>query len=359
MILVFESAIPCNQNCRYCYQRGRRLNIPINLPAVIRTIRDLYEKYKEPIVLHGGEPLLLPLLVIEAILKISYELTGQSSICTGGVLINENHIKLFKKYNTQVDISIDGFPEQNVLRLSKQQTQNLLEKIDILLAEKIKVNVMSVLHEFNRNYADFVYYCYNKGIDGIRINFLKFSDKYSLSLSELKSLSKKLLDFCMITLYDVLPFTSIIESYFGNSTDCFLTPCDPFSTSAARNILPNGKVINCTCTQLPYTYQSEYIDMRSYILYKTDCRNCKFFYACKGGCPGNQDWRRKDIFCPVYRHLFSYLHSLFHYQRKQEEPPLPPKQRKIKKLFPGETKITEVNGITQIERGDEIVIRRN
>jgi len=359
MILVFEGSIPCNQNCAYCYQKGRRLNIPMNLPAVIQTIKNLYKKYKEPIVLHGGEPLLLPISTIETILKLSYELSGQSSICTGGILINEEHIKLFKKYNTEVDISIDGFPSQNILRLPKHKTQELLDKIDILLDEKIRVNVMSVLHEYNKDYMNFVYYCYNRGIGGIRINFLKFNYEYALTISELKSLSRKLLNFHIITLYDILPFSSIIKSYFGNPTDCIFTPCDPFSTSAARNILPNGKIINCTCTQLPHTYQSSYADMRSYVLYKTDCRNCKFFYACKGGCPGNQDWRRKDIFCPIYHYLFSYLHSFFHYQYKQEEPTLSVRERRVKKVFPGKTRITQVNGITQIERGDEIVIRKD
>jgi len=74
------------------------------------------EREGGPFTLFGGEPLLLPLADLEELFRWGMEEYGHSGIQTNGILISDEHMRLFKTYNVDVGVSIDGPGELNDLR---------------------------------------------------------------------------------------------------------------------------------------------------------------------------------------------------------------------------------------------------
>lgn len=117
----------CNINCSYCYVYNhgdtswRRMPKHMSLATVTEVIGQLVslledQQYPFAIVLHGGEPLLLPRNILEALLQgLADRLpaTCSRSIQTNGILIDEGLLKLCLRTGTTLSISIDGPAEVN------------------------------------------------------------------------------------------------------------------------------------------------------------------------------------------------------------------------------------------------------
>jgi len=313
MIILLEGSLKCDRSCKYCYQKilHSQSTSSYDKEAIARVVRFLYKKYRDGIVLHGGEPLLLPLRDIEYFLRLSYELSGKSAICTNGLLINEDHIKLFKKYNTSVSLSIDGFHPQNILRCNKEETRRVLENISILSDENIFVTLMIVAHKLNYNYIPEFIARMSRIVKSFKVNHEGFTS-YSISPTILYLLWKKLANMQILPSdISIEPITSFVNSLLGiPDVDCFLTPCDPFCTERAKRVLGNGRIMNCyfVPTQASYTFKPSY--KRYYILERRDCRNCKYWNYCYGGCAAYL--YHKDKYCYAYYKIFDYLANFLH-----------------------------------------------
>ncbi|RLI87620.1 MAG: hypothetical protein DRP01_01305 [Archaeoglobales archaeon] len=312
MILILEGALKCDRNCKYCYQKilHGEGTLNYNKEAIANTVKFLYNRYKDEIVLHGGEPLLLPLQDIEYFLRLSYELSGKSSICTNGLLINEDHIKLFKKYKTSVAVSIDGFPKQNILRCTKEETEKTLENISSLASENIPITIMIVAHKLNYNYIfDFII-SMSKIVKHFKINHETLTS-YSISPTILYLLWKKLAKLQLLPInINIDPINLFISNLLGHEAECFNTLCDPYCTQNAKRILPNGKVANCSVLPIEtlYTFKPTY--KRYYILEKRDCRNCKYWNYCYGGCAAY--FYHKDRYCYAFYKIYDFLADILH-----------------------------------------------
>ena len=317
MILILEGVLKCNRNCRYCYQKilHGEGTLNYNKKAIAEAVTYLYKRYGDEIVLHGGEPLLLPLEDIEYFLKLSYELSGKSSICTNGLLIDEDHIKLFKKYKTTVSISIDGFPEQNILRCTSEETQKILENISILLEENIPLCLMIVAHKLNYNYIpDFVLSMYNKGVRNFVVNHESLTD-YRLSPITLYNVWKKLakIQFVLIDA-SIRPVKDFIGNLFSSGSECYNSLCDPFCTERAKRVLPDGRVANCSVIPLQTLYSFTPSYERYYYLQNTYCRNCKYWNYCYGGCSAYLF--NKDFYCYAFYKIYDFLAEVFSIKTK-------------------------------------------
>ena len=314
MILVLEGSLKCNRNCKYCYQKilHGEGTLNYNKEAIANTVKFLHNRYKDEIVLHGGEPLLLPLQDIEYFLKLSHELSGKSAICTNGLLINEDHIKLFKKYKTSVAVSIDGFAKQNILRCTKEETEKTLENISTLASENIPLIIMIVAHKLNYNYIfDFII-SMSKIVKCFKVNHESLTP-YSISPETLFLLWKKLVKLQMLPLgISIEPANLFISNILSNSSasPCYNSLCDPFCTERAKRVLPDGRVANCSVlpVQTLYSFKPSY--KRYYILERTECRNCRFWNYCYGGCAAY--YYHKDKYCHAFYKIYEYLADIFH-----------------------------------------------
>src|SRR5437588_33226 len=107
--------VACNIGCRYCYQNPQREAGNVRQSYDLGRMLAAVEKEGGPLTLFGGEPLLLPLGDLEAILKWGFEKYGRNGLQTNAILIGDEHLRMFRAYNVEVGVSIDGPGELNDL----------------------------------------------------------------------------------------------------------------------------------------------------------------------------------------------------------------------------------------------------
>lgn len=120
--VLVKTASRCNLNCTYCYvynlgddnwkYQPRRMADEI-LAAVISRLGELSHAQRRPlsVVLHGGEPLLLGFNAMQRLvegLKSTLRPDAGLHIQTNGILLSDDFIELFARYDVGISISLDG-----------------------------------------------------------------------------------------------------------------------------------------------------------------------------------------------------------------------------------------------------------
>ncbi len=369
MPILIKADLNCNFRCDYCYERPiRSENEKIDLDAMKKTIRELYDEGKKreddrakrqkrkpnkkhypKITLHGGEPTILPKPIFEEFLKLSYELSGQSGIQTNGYLIDDDHIEMFKKYNTHVGFSIDGPYSLNRFRGTgskkdrRKQTEKIMATIDKIMSTerplqpnekprkdkegnivlpKLRASVIAVIHKGNalgdnrEIMKQWVKALDAKGIHGRLNPCCSGNSDIDLTPEEAADFYPDMFDFMLKNgIRGFSPFKDIKNSLIGeDEVVCVFKNCDPFCTSSATPVLKDGSV--GVCLRL-YGDGKKYLrgertNIRSAVLYETDCKGCEWWKHCYGGCTGlsiDWDWRNKDRYCLMYKTMFSKMHN--------------------------------------------------
>lgn len=354
MSILLKPDLNCNLQCKYCYEQDTRhwqQDIGVNIDAAIKETEKFYEKegHGDSICIHGGEPLILPKVDLEKLLQLAFEKTGQSSIQTNGTLIDDDHIKMFKKYKTGVGISIDGRWPLNELRWagSEEKTKEMTEKTILniyrLINEGIVPGLIVVISKANGTkdrlplLKGFLQEMYNAGIKSIRLNMV-ISEQWGLSVDEAK---ETYLELCRFTLADskkmYQPFRDMVDNLLGlGMGTCVFTKCDFYHTDAGRAILGDGSRTCCLKTAgdgRPFVWDSQYSDVRYQILQSIPreeggCGGCRYWRVCYGFCPSETprgDWRNKAIYCEAYHACFEYI------------------EKRLKGLLPNVVLVTDTN----------------
>lgn len=352
MPLLVKINLKCPFDCRYCYQDPMRKigveKIKYNIDETIEQIKELNSNNENrQITIHGGEPLAIPIDDLEKLFKTSFEINKRSSIQTNGYLITEKHIELFKKYKTGVGVSIDGDFPCNELRgkgtpkQRKKQTKKTLQNIKRLQAEKIPVSIISVMHKKNavglrkELFKQFLLNMSKSGITG-RLNPC-CDPEFGLTQDEAIDFYTDMIDFMVENnIRHWSPFRDIINLLKGNGNSvCVFKDCDPYCTQSAYSLLADGQEGVClrlyTDGQV-YSRDTKEYNTRSQILKQSDCKDCKWWKYCKGGCSGlsiDDDWRNKDRYCKVYIACFEKISKMLKFlEIKPTKKPSKPKPYK-------------------------------
>ncbi|WP_188284920.1 cyclophane-forming radical SAM/SPASM peptide maturase YhhB [Streptomyces sp. CBMA29] len=119
---LVKTASRCNLDCSYCYvynlgddgwkSQPRRMTDAV-MSAVIDQLGALSQSQTRPlsVVLHGGEPLLLGIGATERFvegLKSSLRADAGLHVQTNGVLLTDDFIDVFDRYDVGISISLDG-----------------------------------------------------------------------------------------------------------------------------------------------------------------------------------------------------------------------------------------------------------
>lgn len=323
----------CNFNCKYCYQTPDSLvkehPRDYDLEKVMEKMEELYNKYETSMTIHSGEPTALNDDDFEKLLKRQYEISGKSSIQTNGYKLDE-YWDLFDKYNTHLGISYDGPGECNILRGfgDKDKRLEIADKIEENIYEAIdrdlRIGLISVIHRKNGidNFDEFTQFLIDTGLQG-RLNPVSITENighsdYELTMDELIDVYDNLYNVCKDNGLNFSPFRDMSNSLRdeGNVVCTFNNACDIYATESLIGITKDGVACNCI-----KTYHSDTIyprldnsrpEIRKQVLKETDCKGCKWFNYCQGGCPNNgigDDWRRKDRYCELYKHLFEKIEN--------------------------------------------------
>jgi uncharacterized protein len=285
----------------------------------------------------GGEPLLLPARDLEDLWSWGLEKFHQNGIQTNGTLINDDHIRMFRRYRVAVGISIDGPGGLNSLRWagSPEATREATEKTEAairrLCQEKIYPSLIVTLHRLNAAQdklpvlAHWFMNLDRMGVHTVRLHILEVDDpdlrsEYALTAEHNTQAFLYLEQSARRhhrLRFDV--FRDIRSLLVGNDRDvtCTWKTCDFYATQAVRGVEGNGRASNCGRT---YKSGINYVkaDRISYERYialaataKEDggCKGCRYFVMCKGQCPGTAlegDWRNRSEYCAVWMRLLEY-----------------------------------------------------
>jgi uncharacterized protein len=284
--------------------------------------------------LHGGECTLIDREDFETLLKKMFDLQRHSSLQTNCYLLDDGLIEIFKKYKTSIGVSIDGDGELNILRgypndkeKNEAYTKQVIDNMIRLHNEGIGVGVISVLSKANadsdaklKKLVDFILMLRSHGIKGGRLNLMwsnhEKSKKYELTEDEASH--------AWLYLYNALkpyrdinwqPFRDFVDNIMGfGHSSCSYGKCDYYCTTT-KVILANGNLGNCDRThQEGYLYErSKFPSNERYDYLKlTDCKDCRYWNVCYGGCPAESvdaDWRNKTRFCKATYNVYSAIEN--------------------------------------------------
>lgn len=335
--------VSCNLACTYCYQEAMREFTKNKGKYNIDLMLSEAEKTGKMFSLFGGEPLLVPKKDLEKFFSRGFELYKKNSIQTNGTLIDDDHINMFKKYNVQVGVSIDGPNDLNNLRLVRgneektiEATKKTMNNLIKLSQSKVNTSVIVTLHRINGNKEDiyrlmnFLRWLGDLGITRGDIHLLEVDKTMKdvenvLSQEETKEAFLTLANFFNdnedLSYNPFEDIKKIIVDSDMNSTSCIWNHCDSMNTQAVYGIEGDGSLSNCGRTNKEGIdwYKTDGNFYERYIgLYHTPtkydgCGGCRFFMACGGGCPGegsDGDLRNKTIHCETKYSLFEHYEKI-------------------------------------------------
>lgn len=300
----------CNMRCKHCYHAEEGFDKTMMNPKDAMKMFDIASKdYSEIIVVfHGGEPTLWGVdnfnKVLEYQKKISTEkdVKFKNSIQTNGLLINDEWIELFKKYEFTVGVSFDG-PHNDDLRTNTEkvlENMNHMKECGISFGTLCVENGKSISHlEMTYNWFKSVGFNFKVLAMFMSGNALEHKD-YELDIKEYvdtlcEMYRKWLFDTeCNISMRTFEDLLKVSDKLY----------CIQYGGSCIHNricINPNGDIYPCG---RPYTKEFILGNISSLQsigeAFETDaykelvrisherqrqCKeNCKFFGVCKGGC---------------------------------------------------------------------------
>jgi uncharacterized protein len=283
---------------------------------------------------------LLPVADLEDLWSWGYRKFGTNAVQTNGVLIGDEHIRLFKTYNVNVGISFDGPGELNGARLRGNERQTLEatrrteDAIARLCREACRPSLIVTLHRCNasaeRLPALLAWFreLDSLGLQTIRLHLLESETEavrktYGLTIEENIRAVLDLLDLQSVLRYvefDI--FSEVRRLLMGRDyrTSCVWNACDPYTTAAVRGVEGHGERSNCGRTNkdgIDFGKAEQAGYERYLALYATSqdyggCAGCRFFLMCKGQCPGTAidgDWRNRTEHCDIWKVLFTRMEA--------------------------------------------------
>ncbi|MDI6619711.1 MAG: anaerobic sulfatase maturase [Clostridiales bacterium] len=348
--LIMPVSGNCNLSCAYCYRAQMRDN------NVKRMSFDVLERFiaqyieLNPVMpsfgWQGGEPLLAGLdfykKVIELQCKYKKSNTAVSnSIQTNATLVNDGWAKFFKENDFLVGVSIDGPSEyHDSLRVDSSggpTLKRVLRGVGYLRKYDVDFNILLTINKYNVKHAVKVFrYLINKGFYYVQlIPVTDFNDRgepsaYTITPDEYTNFICTILNE-WIKLDNPSVYVNIIDillhSYLGYKPPycVFNRLCDKMIT-----VDYNGDVYPCDFFaeekyKIGNIMESDINDMFKMQSYKSyignmhalpdECKVCRWFFTCHGGCMRHMDVFKKGVkenyFCRSYKKIFEYYFDTF------------------------------------------------
>jgi uncharacterized protein len=173
-VMIKPKGAQCNLNCTYCYYLEKKNLYPgvINYSMAEELLevftRQFIEANEVPVVIftwQGGEPTLMGLDFFRKAVELQKNYAGDKKIenafQTNGTLLNEDWCRFFADNNVLVGISVDG-AEHNHNHYRKTSSgkgsfKRVMKGIELLHKFKVEFNTLSVVNDYNVNFASETY----------------------------------------------------------------------------------------------------------------------------------------------------------------------------------------------------------
>lgn len=189
--VVLKLSKLCNLRCEYCFEYEQLADPTRMGPAQLRrlflNIRD-YARTLPPqprvihLVLHGGEPLLLPHALIRELLEIRREvfagepLATRVELQTNLVRLSEASLTMLRETRVGVGVSHDVVGGARVDLTGRERQAAVLRNLERLRAAGVRFGGISVLHRRNLDRVDAIFdFWYAQGVDFSLLPILDFA----------------------------------------------------------------------------------------------------------------------------------------------------------------------------------------
>lgn len=366
-IMAKPVSAACNLACHYCYYL-EKANLYQHEPTNLMSDQMLEEFTRQYIEMqttdhvlftwHGGEALMRPIEFYEKALALQQKYAGgkhiDNCIQTNGTLLTPEWCKFFHRNHWLVGLSIDGPQEAHDAyrknRHGRPSFQRVMEGIRMLQLYEVEWNALAVVNNINVKKPK-EFYNFFKQIKCPYIQFtpiverivlhndgrhLATPDDQALYMAPFSVTPQEWGDFCCAVFDEwvrhdvgevfVQLFDATLANWLGMTPGvCSLAP----ECGHAGIIEANGDVYSCdhfvfpeyklgnihrnTLLEMMYGKQQSQFSARKRLALPSQCRECKWQFACHGECPKNRFCTTANgepglnYLCAGYRKFFEHV----------------------------------------------------
>lgn len=257
MNYTFHLTEKCNLNCKYCYEgeKGNKELTFDDIKIVLDNVVKNNEKHCQ-IGFFGGEPLLKKELIYDVVeyaekLEKNNDIKFSYTITTNGTLIDRDFIRLAKRKDFLIGISLDGNKEtHNKNRRTYQDTDTfdiVCDNARELLKSVHRVVAMPVITKNNyKEMTENARYLFSVGFNHVNCAFDYTANWQDEDIESLREEYNKLAELYYEKTknnndFSLLPFDAKITSYIKNEN------CEERCIIAKKhiNVASNGKFYPC------------------------------------------------------------------------------------------------------------------
>ena len=358
MTIIIKPTYACNFRCKYCYLNNEtkisRIAFDINFAkSIILQIKHIipyiHTNKKITIIWHGGEPLLWGIDNYKDIFSyMEKELKGisyRNSIQTNLSLINDEYIDLFLKYNVHVGFSLDGTREindsQRIDYLGNGTYDTIMEKVSLCRSRGLSIGCIIVGSKKHIGHIPELY----KFLCNNSLNF-KFNpiftsgeackniDEIGITPDDYAQMTIELFDLWYNDRIHHIKESNLEEItsnlITNNSSACmFGENCQDnfFAVAPTGDVMPCGRFCDMDLKQFTYgnLHKEPLLDIilrirhseiykRSEYIEMSNCKQCKFYDICHGGCLHDgflksDDFKSKTFLCSAYKKIFTHIEN--------------------------------------------------
>ncbi len=386
-VMIKPIGSKCNLNCAYCYYLEKEKlykdhkSFILNEDVLEQFIKQNIELQEVPLVQflwQGGEPTMLPIDYYKKALEFQEKYAGKKRIenifQTNGTLLDDEWCRFFKLNNFLIGISIDGPKELHdryrVDRSGKPTWEKVMNSIQKLKDFGVEFNTLSVINDVNSKHPLDVYQ-FLKEIGSQYMQFIPIVEQIADDVPEHElslvfpeylgdahlspwSVEPRAFGNFLIQIFDewvrkdvasyfVQQFDAALANWIGEmpglcvySKICGEGPC----------LEHNGDLYACDHFVYPEYYLGNIMEKNVKELAKSDtmidfgqqkekslplqCIECKYRFACNGGCPKNRISVTNDgekglnYLCEGYYNFFNHVHPYMQYMADQLAKRKPP-----------------------------------
>lgn len=188
--ITLEVTKKCNSNCTYCFADKSNIEAMMSKTHVVTFLKEISTVNKiNCVTITGGEPLLY--VDLKSLIQEINGLCNKIIILTNGILLSDEVIELFRRYNIEVHISLDSFDAKyhNKVRGNHLKTLNSIKKL--LEFTEIKVVLNTTISSGNIDQIEKIYRFATQSDIEVDFDLLESNENYEYSIDKLTSSQKE------------------------------------------------------------------------------------------------------------------------------------------------------------------------
>ncbi|MFP4060949.1 MAG: radical SAM protein [Bacteroidales bacterium] len=335
-VIIFKPVELCNSNCIYCdvVKLGEKSIMPIDLLEIVfQKINEYLEAHEDndfQLIWHGGEPCMLGVDYFRKALEFQARYCKSTAsrikhdMQSNLTMINQELIDVFKDMGMKsLGTSFEPLPGVRGMGKkidSEQYNRKFFEGINLLDKNNMGWGIIYVITRLSLEMPlEIFYYLTNLKLNaGPSFNTVKIFGKDKLSLSVTPEEVADWLGAIYPVWYEhedrfsaVKPFDSFTKLIKGenaplgceDSGACaynwvYIGPTGETSQcgrSGDYDILRYGNIRDYSLDEIFRNEQRELLRKRTEILAETECKDCRFWNICHGGCPLDSYFKHRDF----------------------------------------------------------------